>query len=128
MSFLRSTIPETGTETPDGAASTPWPDHAGVPGRTAWRRRLVLTVLAVAAFVAAVFVLGPIGLIPFGLLLAFSTGSDEEETGRSVILTARNVALAAAMLALFAWFWPIYVGDLISTPDWLDRIWFTRWI
>ena len=92
MSFHRSTIPETGTEIPDGVASTLWPDHAGAPGRTAWRRRLVLTVLAVAAFFAAVFVLGPIGLIPFGLLLAFSTGSDEEETGRSVILTPRNVA------------------------------------
>ena len=115
MSFLRSTIPETGTETPDVVASTLWPDHAGVPGRTAWWRRLVLTVLAVAAFVAAVFVLGPIGLIPFGLLLAFSTGSDEEETGRSVILTARNVALAAAMLALFVWFWLGYVDLPAST-------------
>jgi len=87
----------------------------------------MLTVLAVAAFFAAVFVIGPIGLIPFGLLLAFSTGSDEEETGRSVILTPRNVALAAAMLALFAWFWLGYAdlpaptlvviaGALIAVP------------
>ena len=37
------------------------------------RRRLVLVILAVVALVAAVFYLGPIGLIPFGLLLAFST-------------------------------------------------------
>lgn len=111
MSFHRSTIPGTGTETPDGVASMLGPDHAGAPGRTAWQRRLVLTVLAVAAFIAAVFVLGPIGLIPFGLLLAFSTGSDDDETGRSVILTPRNVALAAAMLAAFAWFWLGY-GDL----------------
>jgi hypothetical protein len=28
----------------------------------------------------------------------------------------------------FAYFWPIYVGDLITTPQWLDRIWFNRWI
>lgn len=111
MSFHRSTIPGTGTETPDGVASMLGPDHAGAPGRTAWQRRLVLTVLAVAAFIAAVFVLGPIGLIPFGLLLAFSTGSDDDETGRSVILNPRNVALAAAMLAAFAWFWLGY-GDL----------------
>ena len=103
MSVHRSTIPK--TETPDGVASTLRPDHAGAPGRTARRRRLVLTVLAVAAFIAAVFVLGPIGLLPFGLLLAFSTGSDGEETGRSVILTPRNVGLAAAMLAAFAWIW-----------------------
>jgi len=75
----------------------------------------MLTVLAVAAFFAAVFVIGPIGLIPFGLLVAFSTGSDEEKTGRSVVLTPRNVALAAAMLALFAWFWMGYADLPAST-------------
>ena len=49
------------------------------PARPPWvRRRLVLTVLAVVVFVAAVLVLGPVGLIPFGLLLAFSTDSDED--------------------------------------------------
>jgi hypothetical protein len=48
------------------------------------RRRLVLTFLAVAAFGAALLVFGPYGLIPFGLLLAFSTDSDEEgPEGRS---------------------------------------------
>jgi hypothetical protein len=55
------------------------------------RRRLVLTVLAVAVFVAALLVIGLDGLIPFGLLLAFSTDSDEQETRRSVILTPRNL-------------------------------------
>jgi len=28
----------------------------------------------------------------------------------------------------FAWFWPIYTGELITTPQWLDRVWFNRWI
>jgi hypothetical protein len=28
----------------------------------------------------------------------------------------------------FAWFWPIYTDAVISTPDWLDRIWFKAWI
>jgi hypothetical protein len=64
------------------------------------RRRLVLTVLAVAVFVAALLVIGLDGLIPFGLLLAFSTDSDEQETRRSVILTPRNLGLAAAMVAV----------------------------
>ena len=75
----------------------------------------MLTVLAVTAFLAAVLVLGPIGLIPFGLLLAFSAGTDEEETGRTVILTPRNVALAAAMMAAFAWFWLGYADLPAST-------------
>jgi hypothetical protein len=65
----------------------------------------VLTILAVVVFVAALPFLGLDGLIPFGLLLAFSTGSDEDETERSIILTPRNLGLAAAMVAAFAWFW-----------------------
>jgi len=69
------------------------------------RRRLILTVLAVVVFVAALLVLGLDGLIPFGLLLAFSTDADEGETRRSVSLTPRNLGLAAAMSAAFAWFW-----------------------
>ena len=69
------------------------------------RRRLVLMVLAVVVFIAALLVLGPYGLIPFGLLLAFSTDSDEDGTRRSVILTRRNLGLAAAMVLAFAWFW-----------------------
>ena len=68
-----------------------------------------------------------VGLIPFGLLLAFSTDSDEEESGRSVILTRRNLGLAAAMVAAFAWFWlwhldlaestlVVIAGALIALP------------
>ena len=98
------------------------------PARPSWvRRRRVLTVLAVIALVASVMVLGPFGLIPFGLLLAFSTDSDEAETRRSVRLTPRNLGLAAAMMALFAWFWlwhleltpstlVVIAGALIAMP------------
>jgi hypothetical protein len=68
----------------------------------------VLIVLAVIVFVAAVFVLGMPGLLPFGLLLAFSVDSDDEEARRSVIVTRRNLLLAAAMVAAFAWFWLWY--------------------
>lgn len=79
------------------------------------RRRPVLTVLAVVVFVAAVLVLGSVGLIPFGLLLAFSTDSDVEEARRSVILTPRNLGLAAAMLAAFASFWLWHLDLTTST-------------
>jgi murein DD-endopeptidase MepM/ murein hydrolase activator NlpD len=69
------------------------------------RRRLVLIVLAVLVFLASVLVVGLHGLIAFGPLLAFSTDSDEKTARRSVILTRRNLGLAAAMVAAFAWFW-----------------------
>ncbi len=91
------------------------------------RRRLVLVVLAVVAFVAAVFFLGLDGLIPYGLLLAFSTRSDDEATRRSVRPTPRNFGVAAAMSAAFACFWLGYpdldtstlvmiAGTLIALP------------
>ncbi len=65
----------------------------------------MLTGLAVVVFVAALLVLGLDGLIPFGLLLAFSTDSDDERSRRSISLSRRNLGLAAAMVAAFAWFW-----------------------
>jgi hypothetical protein len=81
----------------------------------AWMR-LVLTVLAVVVFVPALLdpELGKFGLIPFGLLLAFSTDSAEPGSRRSVILTWRNLGLAAAMVAAFVWFW-LWHLDL---PEW----------
>lgn len=68
-------------------------------------RRLLLTGLAVVVLVAALLVVGLDGLIPFGLLLAFSADADEEESRRSVVVTPRNLALAVAMSAGLALFW-----------------------
>jgi hypothetical protein len=77
------------------------------------RRGPVLIILAVVVLVAALLNpdFGKFGLIPFGLLLAFSTDSAESGFSRSVILTWRNLGLAAAMVAAFTWFW-LWHGDL----------------
>jgi hypothetical protein len=85
--------------TPDGAAVPPPQPRA--------RSKRLLAVLAAVVFVAALLdpELGKFGLIPFGLLLAFSTGSADAESSRSVILTNRNLGLAAAMVAAFGWLW-----------------------
>ena len=41
-------------------------------------------------------------------------------------------ALAGTFVVLvvlnFAWFWPVYTHELITTPEWLERIWFEAWI
>lgn len=43
-----------------------------------------------------------------------------------------GTAVAGAFVVLvmlnFAWFWPIYTDALISTPEWLERVWFKSWI
>ena len=111
-------------QTLTGGEETPGP----APNRRprVWRR-LVLTVLAAVTVVASLLVLGLVGLIPFGLLLAFSIGADDDATGRSVIGTWRNLGLAAAMVAAFVWFWwwhldlpetvlVVIAGALIALP------------
>ena len=35
--------------------------------------------------------------------------------------------MVVAMLN-FAWFWPVLNYDLLTHGEWLDRIWFSRWI
>ena len=78
-------------------------------------RKLVLTVLAVLAFGAALLdaEFGMIALIPFGLFLAFSIDTDEMTSRRSVILTRRNLVMAAAMVAAFGcfWLWREHLGE-----------------
>jgi hypothetical protein len=37
-------------------------------------------------------------------------------------------AFFVLVLLNFAWFWPIYTDQLLTHREWLDRIWFTRWI
>ena len=89
--------------------------------------RLVTAALAAAVLVAALLFLGPLALIPFGLLLVLSTDPDDDNGRRSVILTRRNVAVAAVMALTFAWFWLWQVdltesmqvligGELIALP------------
>ena len=36
----------------------------------------------------------------------------------------------AGLLTLlnFAWFWPIFTDQLLTHSEWVDRIWFQRWI
>jgi dolichyl-phosphate-mannose-protein mannosyltransferase len=35
--------------------------------------------------------------------------------------------LVATLLA-FAWFWPIWTDQLVTNREWLERMWFKRWI
>jgi dolichyl-phosphate-mannose-protein mannosyltransferase len=74
-----------------------------------------------------------IAIIPFTVLaitlcLGTMMGGPRAPYRRRMWGTAFAGAFVVLVVLNFAWFWPIYVGDLISTPDWLDRIWFTRWI
>ena len=122
-------------------------DEAPRPSHPWARRRMVLAGLAVAVFVAAVLGLGPDALVAFGLLLAFSADIDEEESGRAVVATRRNMALAAVMVVTFAWFlverlsltdlgillvgaaliaMPLALQDDVVAPERSRAVWVTR--
>ena len=42
----------------------------------------------------------------------------EVVTGVFLVMTVLN----------FAWFWPIFTDQLLTRSEWLDRVWFQRWI
>jgi dolichyl-phosphate-mannose-protein mannosyltransferase len=46
---------------------------------------------------------------------------------RTVGATAAGVVVVLVMLA-FAWFWPIWTDQLVTNSEWLQRMWFKRWI
>jgi len=37
-------------------------------------------------------------------------------------------AFVVLVMCNFAWFWPIYTHGLLTRDQWLNRIWFSRWI
>lgn len=64
------------------------------------KHRRTLITIAALAFAAALFVIGLVGLIPFGLLIVLIT---EPDPGRSIAYGRRNIALAGAGLLTFAY-------------------------
>ena len=74
-----------------------------------------------------------IAVLPFTILaivltLGTMVGGSHASYQRRMWGTAFAGAFVVLVAFNFAWFWPIYTGELITTPDWLNRIWFRRWI
>jgi dolichyl-phosphate-mannose--protein O-mannosyl transferase len=70
----------------------------------------------------------PFTVLAVTLCLGRLMGGEDASYRRRTWGTAVAGAFVVLVVLNFAWFWPIYVGDLITTPDWLQRIWFKRWI
>ena len=74
-----------------------------------------------------------IALLPFTILaivlcLGTMIGGVRASERRRMWGTAVAGGFVVLVIVNFAWFWPIYTGELITTSQWLDRIWFKRWI
>ena len=74
-----------------------------------------------------------IAILPFIVLgLAMAMGkligpSRGPSRRRTIGIIVSGSFLVLAMLNL-AWFWPVLTNGLLTHSEWLDRIWFSRWI
>ncbi len=80
-----------------------------------------------------IFIFYAMACLPFlvlGLTLALGSivGSSNSPTTRrtaGVVIAGSYVVLT---VLAFAWFWPVWTDQLITHSEWLQRVWFTRWI
>lgn len=70
----------------------------------------------------------PFTIIAITLLIGVVLGGPAASYQRRMWGAAFAGAFVVLVVANFAWFWPVYTGELITTPDWLKRIWFRQWI
>jgi len=70
----------------------------------------------------------PFTIIAIVLCLGRALGGPQASYRRRLWGASFAGAFVVLVAVNFAWFWPVYTGDLISTPHWLMRIWFRQWI
>jgi dolichyl-phosphate-mannose--protein O-mannosyl transferase len=70
----------------------------------------------------------PFMILAITLLMGRMLGTSSTPTPRRTMGVIVSGAFFVLVLLNFAWFWPIYTDQLLTHREWLDRIWFTRWI
>jgi len=80
-----------------------------------------------------IFLFYALAILPFAVLAtALAVGwlvgrPDASDRRRTTGVVAAGSVVALVVLA-FAWFWPVWTDQLITHEEWMQRIWFTRWI
>ena len=74
-----------------------------------------------------------IAILPFiviALTLSIGTliGPSRLPSTRRTIGVVVSGAFVVLVLVNYAWFWPIWTNGLLTSSEWLDRIWFSRWV
>ena len=62
--------------------------------------------------------------LTMGKLIGAGSGPSYRRTAGVVVAGGFFVLV----LLNFAWFWPIWTNQLLTHSEWLDRIWFSRWV
>ena len=73
-------------------------------------------------------VIEPFLVLGLALVLGRILGPAKASTYRRRVGAIAAGGYLVVVLVMFAWFWPIWTDQLITTPHWLQRIWFHRWI
>jgi dolichyl-phosphate-mannose--protein O-mannosyl transferase len=70
----------------------------------------------------------PYLVLALTLAIGRMIGGSRIATPQRTIGVIVSGAFFVLVLVNFAWFWPIYTDRLLTHSDWLNRIWFERWI
>ncbi|WP_164519570.1 dolichyl-phosphate-mannose--protein mannosyltransferase [Nocardioides ferulae] len=70
----------------------------------------------------------PFVVLALVLAMGRLIGSSRAPTPRRTVGVVVAGSFVVLTLVNFAWFWPIWTNQLLTHSEWLDRIWFSRWI
>jgi dolichyl-phosphate-mannose--protein O-mannosyl transferase len=70
----------------------------------------------------------PFTVLAITLVMGRMIGSARVSSPQRTVGVIVSGAFFLLVLVNFAWFWPIYTDQLLTHAQWLDRIWFSRWI
>ena len=70
----------------------------------------------------------PFMVLATTLLIGRIVGPSREPSTRRTVGVVAAGSFVVLVLLNFAWFWPIWTNELLTHSQWLDRIWFGRWI
>ncbi len=70
----------------------------------------------------------PFTIVVLSLVLGRVLGPSGASPRRRTLGAVAAGSFVVLVVVNFAWLWPVLTHELISTPEWLDRIWFSSWI
>ena len=70
----------------------------------------------------------PFLVLAITLVMGKLLGRTTEPSGRRTVGVIVSGSFFVLVLVNFAWFWPIWTDQLITHREWIERIWFKRWI
>jgi len=73
-------------------------------------------------------VIEPFLILGAVLLLGEILGRAPAGSTRRTVGAIAAGTVVVAVIVNFAWFWPVYTDGLLTQSEWVQRIWFHRWI